>query len=544
MQNSSNKSYNPPVWEAVLDQERSFWLESLNRAQHGTSVIVAPSHGLNSAIQATESLMAVGLTLRGARVHVTLCDGSLPACLMSHIDSIPEQEFVTQGPQRLCKLCFDPAARVYQSLGLPLLCYGEFLSKTERLRACELAAEVPYEDLSTFTLDGLAVGEHAVAGALRYFARGTLDGEAYGEAVLRRFFHASLLTTFAVRNMIDAVRPSVAAFNHGIYVPQGLIGECCRQKDVRVVNWNPSYRKKTFIFSHGDTYHHTLLAEPLSNWEEIELTPRRESLILDYLNSRRTGSQDWIWFHERPEERLDAILSDLKVDSSKPVIVMLTNVMWDAQLHFRANAFSNMLEWTLETIRYFENRSDLQLVIRVHPAEIRGTLPSRQPLVSEISKIYQRLPANIHVIPPESQISTYSVIELGNAVIIYGTKTGVEIASMGIPVIVAGEAWIRNKGLTWDASSRQEYFEILDRLPFEDRMRPEVTQRARKYAYHFFFRRMIPVKCVEPDSSKLFQLNVHSFSDIVRGADPGFDAICDGILSGSEFIYPAERYDS
>ena len=29
----------------------------------------------------------------------------------------------------------------------------------------------------------------------------------------------------------------------------------------------------------------------------------------------------------------------------KPVIGLLTNVFWDAQLHYRANAFKDMLDW-------------------------------------------------------------------------------------------------------------------------------------------------------------------------------------------------------
>ncbi len=40
-----------------------------------------------------------------------------------------------------------------------------------------------------------------------------------------------------------------------------------------------------------------------------------------------------------------------------------------------------------------------------------------------------------------------------STVLIYGTKTGVELSAQGTPVIVGGEAWIRNKGLTMDASS-------------------------------------------------------------------------------------------
>ena len=77
---------------------------------------------------------------------------------------------------------------------------------------------------------------------------------------------------------------------------------------------------------------------------------------------------------------------------------MLTNVMWDAQLHYRANAFPNMLEWVIQTIRYFIGRPELQLLIRVHPAEIRGNLPSRQPLVAEIQREFPRLPRNVIVI--------------------------------------------------------------------------------------------------------------------------------------------------
>ena len=42
-----------------------------------------------------------------------------------------------------------------------------------------------------------------------------------------------------------------------------------------------------------------------------------------------------------------------------------------------------MLEWIIETIQHFIKRKDIQLIIRVHPAELSGHLVSRQ-LVTEI----------------------------------------------------------------------------------------------------------------------------------------------------------------
>ena len=38
-----------------------------------------------------------------------------------------------------------------------------------------------------------------------------------------------------------------------------------------------------------------------------------------------------------------------------------------------------MLEWLVQTCEYFATRPDLQLLIRVHPAEISGFPPSRVP---------------------------------------------------------------------------------------------------------------------------------------------------------------------
>jgi len=239
---------------------------------------------------------------------------------------------------------------------------------------------------------------------------------------------------------------------------------------------------------------------------------------------------------------LGSIAAEVGVDFSKPCIGLLTNVMWDAQLHYPTNAFPSMLDWVLETIRYFAGRPDLQLLIRVHPAEIRGTLPSRQPIVAEIRRAFPQLPANVFLIPPESQISTYVAMLQCDSVIIFGTKTGVELTSMGIPVVVAGEAWIRNKGVTLDATSVPDYFRILDQLPLGCRMDSALVERSRRYAYHWFFRRMIPLEFAEPASGDPpFRIRVERLADVAPGRSAGLDTICNGILQGSEFAYPAER---
>jgi hypothetical protein len=328
-----------------------------------------------------------------------------------------------------------------------------------------------------------------------------------------------------------------ATFTLGIYVPWGILGETARRERVPVTTWNVAYRKRRFIFSHDDTYHHTLMNEPASTWEDLDLKPSQERELMTYLSSRREGLFDWIVFHRPTKQDPMEVARKAGISLERPIIGLLTNVSWDAQLHYPRNAFPNMLDWLVQTVRYFERRPELQLLVRVHPAEISGFPVSRQPILGELQKHVPRLPANITIVRPESGLSTYALMSLCNSAIIYGTKMGVELSSVGLPVIVAGEAWIRNKGITWDAATPEEYFRLLDRLPFAERLSGAQTARARRYAYHFFFNRMIPLPFIEPKAGyPIYTLKLDSLDPLKPGATPGVDVICDGILRQQPFI--------
>ncbi|HEY3094082.1 MAG TPA: hypothetical protein VGJ52_13335 [Vicinamibacterales bacterium] len=528
-----------PDWGAAVDADRALWKSARAAAQGGPRVLMATAIGSYAHAITLESALAVALTFRGAEVHALLCDGSMTACAECEASIYPNlQQFAEHGPSRdLCIDCTWPAENVYKTLGLKIHRMGDWLTAEDRAEARRVASTIPLADIEAFTFDGLNIGEHAHAGALRFFATGSLDHEPLGAPILRRYFESALLTAFASRRLIRAVGFTSVVFTHGIYVPWGIVGEVARQERVHVSNWNVAYRKRRFIFSHDDTYHHTLLDEPRDHWEHLELTPPQERELMQYLGSRREGMFDWIVFHRPTSQDAKEIATRIGLDPDKPAIGLLTNVSWDAQLHYPANAFPNMLEWLVQTCEYFATRPDLQLLIRVHPAEISGFPPSRQPILAELRTRIPTLPSNVIVVPPESGLSTYALMSLCNCAIIYGTKMGVELTSVGLPVIVAGEAWIRNKGITLDASSPDEYFRLLARLPFTERLSQPQLARARRYAYHFFFNRMIPLPFIEPKAGyPIYRLKLERLQQLLPGASQGLDTICEGILTKAPFV--------
>lgn len=526
-----------PKWKSIIASEvgsSNFYPQLAGDKK----ILIATSIGSHLAAMQMETTIAAALSIRGCNVHALLCDGVLPGCQMCEPRFfVNTKSFAINGPQKdLCGHCYKPGRRVYEEVGIPVHAYSDNLTSSDITLADKISSEIAISDIETFIMDGLRIGEHAKAGALRFYARATIDGEPFVDSVLRRYLKAAILTALSAKKLFKREKYDVIVFHHGIYVPQGIIGEVARQQGIEVVTWNPAYRKNCFIFSHEDTYHHTLMHESVSAWENMDWTDEKENVISEYLRSRWSGENDWIRFHENPYFEKDKILSEIGCDAARPIIGCLTNVMWDAQLHYPANAFANMLDWLIFTVEYFAKHPELQLVIRIHPAEIRGSVPTRQPVADELRKHFPKLPDNVFVVLPDSNISTYVLSEMCDSVIIFGTKTGVELVSVGIPVIVAGEAWIRNKGLTMDAVSPASYRRILELLPIGKRLDESIISRAKKYAYHFFFRRMIQVNFFQKGPGWPPYCFKGSLQDLKPGQDVGLDCICNGIIYSTPFI--------
>ena len=500
-------------------------------------VLVATGTGSHWSMSGFESVLTAALRLRGSNVEVLLCDGVLSACQECEVALFPGRRLVFEGTAPLCKTCFSPASTMFDELDVPVRTYGEFLSPLDRQEIDFLIKITRDAEIRAVSWRGIPVGEHAIAGALRFYGRGNLAGEAFGNDVAREYLRAAMYTAAAVSGLLRVNKYDIAVFHHGIYVPQGVVGDVCRLHGVRVVNWTPAYRDRSYLFSHGDSYHKTMINESVEEWAGFEWNKEKEVRLLDYLESRRSGSNDWISFQRHSVEEADGLLKEIGVAPNRPVIGLLTNVVWDAQLHFRANAFPSMLDWLFFTIDHFVDRSDVELLIRVHPAEVLGTVPSRQRVVDEIQSRWPTLPDHIHIVAPDDPKNTYALMSACDTVLVYGTKMAIELPCWGIAVVIAGEAWARGKGFTTDVSSVAEYETVLSSLPTGHTLHDEIVERARVYAYHLFFRRMIPVKFARKHRYLVpFAYEVNSLAALAPNADPGLDIICEGILSGSPFV--------
>jgi capsule polysaccharide export protein KpsC/LpsZ len=147
-----------------------------------------------------------------------------------------------------------------------------------------------------------------------------------------------------------------------------------------------------------------------------------------------------------------------------------------------------MTEWITKTVQYFAKRTDVQLVIRVHPGE--KLVPQAKSMGTVVREALPELPSHIHVIGALDKINTYDLIEVADVGLAYTTTVGLETVMNGRPVISCGQTHYRGRGITIDPNSWDEYYASLEKVLGDipaHQMSEKQTEFAWNYAYRFFF---------------------------------------------------------
>ena len=533
------KDYSSTNWREIINENKEEF-QLIKKKANGKKILIATSTGGLLFSSHFESLLAFALTYYGARVEILLCDKVLPACMLGTSKFINEKLFAKNGVKNICNSCLDSGKFAFDGLGLKINYYSQFINNEEIKKAKETVNNLSYDELSTYKEDDINIGEHSLAGALRYYAVGDLDDQKNKDVVLRKYVEAGLITKKVMNNFfIKNSDFEIIVLNHSIYIPQGIVGSVSKKYGKKIVTYVSGYRKNSFIFSHDDTYHFTLIDEPTSEWEKLDLNSNKNEKIIKYLKSRKYGTNDWVYYFDNPEFEIKNILINKGVNLHKPIITIATNIIWDANLIYKDNIFLNQMNWIYETIDYFKSRKDLQIIIRAHPGEVNTDRVSNQRVKDELMKKYKVLPKNIFIIGSEENLSTYSLVDLSNAVIIYASKVGMEFSPFGINVIVAGESYIKNKNITSDPKSKSQYFELLKKLPYNSKISHERILRAKKYAYHFFFRRTIdPISIIgNKNNWPNFKISDDVLNNLKTDKDMALKEICNSIINQKPFIY-------
>jgi len=294
----------------------------------------------------------------------------------------------------------------------------------------------------------------------------------------------------AALEWMQAHKPDVVLIPNGLILEMGIVFRVARYLNIPAITFEFNDQREQIWLAQNTSIMRQDTDYLVRERCRLPMTDEMYERLADLENARR-GARVWgkskrLWQYvsaQGAEQTRTALGLD-----ARPVVLLAANVLGDS-LTLGRNLFAgSMSEWITKTVQYFARRTDVQLVVRVHPGE--KIVPQAKSMGTVVREALPEIPDHIHLIGALDNVNTYDLIEIASLGLAYTTTVGVETAMNGIPVISCGDTHYRGRGFTIDPNSWDEYFaaleNVLSDLPAH-RLTEAQTAKAWNYAYRFFF---------------------------------------------------------
>jgi hypothetical protein len=463
-----------------------------------------------------EGMIAQALRLRGAEVRFVTCGGHLEIC---------DRVNTWEGPPVPCTTCTRYVNASIDAHGFPFATLRAAWERDDPGGWPELD-ELGLDELSAVRHRGIPIGE-LVDIPVKWFLMTTrLADDPLAAVTMRRFLRSARRVVDAFESLVDSIQPDVAVLLNGLFFFESIAWAICEARGIDVVTYERGFIKETLLFRRGAPACMGDISHLWPRWRDVALTAREDAELDEYLEDRRLGRRtiDRYWVapdFAAPERK-----------SSGRLAVLFTNLTWDSAVIGQEVAFPSIQDWLVAAVEAFANRPEHQLVIRIHPAEVK--LPgkqTREPLEAFLRDRFPVLPGNVRVVGAADPTSSYPLMDAADVGLVFTSTTGLELALHGTPTVVAGRTHYRGKGFTLDASSPEAFEDLLDTVLADPASVQPDRELARRYAYLFFFRAPVASPGVVENVPGLARITVDGLADVAPGRNHATDRICDGILT-------------
>jgi hypothetical protein len=365
--------------------------------------------------------------------------------------------------------------------------------------AALLAGVETSAELKDVTYLGADVGRQVLSTLSRYLHEGSVDlRDAETRNLARELLPASMRVAAASHALLDDVAPDLVLFNERNYADQGPLSDVALARDLNVIQFVSGFDDDTLVFKRfteetKGIHPRSLSDESWSLIRELDWTPARQAEV-DGEFARRYDkdatflarwNQGWTREHSRAE-----LAVELGLDSSRPTAVVFSHVLWDANMFYGRDLFADQEDWFVETVRAAAANPRANWVVKLHPANVwklrrdgyRGELDE----VRAIRRHIGELPPHVRLLPPDTDISTWSLFSVTDVGVTIRGSTGFELPCFGVPALTAGTGFYANRGFTVDSETRREYLGRLARIEETPKPADEQVELARKHAWGLF----------------------------------------------------------
>ena len=424
---------------------------------------------------------------------------------------------------------------------------GQFLDaaaeREARQEADALLAHVAEpSDLKQLTFRGADVGRQALSTVSRYLHEGGVDlADPRARALLEELLPSAIRTAIASEALLDEYRPDVVVFNERNYADQGPLCDLALARGLNIIQFVGGFEDDTLVFKRYTQATKALHPRSISDesWPLVaamDWTPEHDRALEAEFARRYDRTATFLarwnqgWTRRQPRHE---IVSTLGLDPAKRTAVIFSHVLWDANMFFGRDLFADQEEWFVETVRAACANDRVNWVVKLHPANVwkrkRDSVGGELDEVVAIRERIGELPPHVRLLPPDTDISTWSLFDVTDWGVTIRGSIGFELPCFGKAALTAGTGFYSGRGFTVDSDTKDEYLARLRAIEGVPPPGAEAVALARKHVYALFrlrqtrfssFRSVFqPVEHVDRPFEASIEISLRSADELRRAED-------------------------
>lgn len=383
---------------------------------------------------------------QGAQVTFLGCNASLPSC-----DPNPNHDLV------ICLQCIRKRRLGLHLLSKKVKCKSVIkLSDNDKKQLKRLQKTFKdIDELKQYSVDDFDIGM-AVSSSLISILRDPYPDLLENQLLTYRLLRSSYKDYLSLMNYLESDSFNRVYVFNGRFAPLRGVLRACEKKKV-----------DCFIHERGCNINHYAIYEnalPIDlqyneklireSWEDAEKKDK-EQIASDFYRDRVQGKeQSWYSYIVKQEKGLlpqewdvnkeNIVIFNSSEDEFAAIGEEWKNPLYRTQIEGIERIVASMAEYS----------ERFHVYLRIHP-NLSGV---QNKSVIELFNITAK---NFTVVPPDSKISTYALVQAANKVVTFGSTVGIEAVFWEKPSILAGMSLYRNLDSVYTPSSHEELIEML-----------------------------------------------------------------------------------
>ncbi|MGI0134340.1 MAG: hypothetical protein ACREBW_05225 [Candidatus Micrarchaeaceae archaeon] len=422
-----------------------------------------------------EALIAEAVGQYGHSITYVGCGGVLRSHCVAMSGNGVMFEANAHTKERVCRLCANAVEVIRAQFGLRGVDLARLVTEEDNSSADTLISTTAPEKYMDLVVDGIEVGRIAPYEMLIQNKKTALAFTELEWGRYRANLKNVLIVLKVMGRLLDEVKPDRVIVYNALYSINRVVCRLCERHGIAQyflhAGDNLAYRLNTLILArnHAFSYYKHLQVV----WEKRRHQPcsgRSMKIATDHLIEVIRGRSPWA-YSAAPQG--SAGLRELLRIVGRQKVVTATMSSEDERngsevigvVRERTNQlFQRQIDWIEALIEYVRDRTDLCLVIRIHPREFPN---KRERVLSEHARGLQDLlrdvPSNVRVNWPDEDVSLFDLANITDVFTNAWSSAGKEMAWLGLPVVLySRDLTTYPPDLNYVGTTRESYFSALE----------------------------------------------------------------------------------